>query len=252
MSPQVCKAISLAVADVQRLCAKPLVWYSDHGFRNKKLTCRKQPAACAVTGFIPGFIPSSGRIVIVFRFLHVDLVIQGPPAFCDPSFINGSVLYLQARLSQCMCFVVQASLGISRATSVDACALERSQASLASRTKLTSLHPRAHLVLARPFQVCEDSCSTSFPRSRARLNRHACKLPRTNKRPLSLLRLLPRFTKAACVEKASVVVCWILYGRKFAGQHLGVTGASLVLLAAPGVAADLPKVGTTAIQVDTW
>ncbi|KAA6425359.1 MAG: hypothetical protein FRX49_04852 [Trebouxia sp. A1-2] len=159
-----------------------------------------------------------------------------------------------------MCFVVQASLGISRATSVDACALERSQASLASRTKLTSLHPRAHLVLARPFQVCEDSCSTSFPRSRARLNRHACKLPRTNKRPLSLLRLLPRFTKAACVEKASVVVCWILYGRKFAGQHLGVTGASLVLLAAPGVAADLPKAyiapatsvaGSTSVQNTT-
>ncbi|KAL0037355.1 hypothetical protein WJX79_003495 [Trebouxia sp. C0005] len=60
--------------------------------------------------------------------------------------------------------------------------------------------------------------------------------------------------------QASVVVCWILYGRKFAGQHLGVTGASLVLLAAPGVAADLPKAyiapatsvaGSTSVQNTT-
>jgi len=145
-----------------------------------------------------------------------------------------------------MCFVVQPSVRISGATSTDTCTLDRPQASLAPRTKLTSLHPRAHLVLARP----SDSRSTSFSRSRARLDRYACKLPRTNKRPLSLLRLLPGLTKAACIGSPSVVFCLISTGRKLAGQHLGVIGASLVLLAAPCVAADLPMVGTTAIQVD--
>jgi len=211
----------------------------------KKMTCSNSQQSVQITNFIP----SSGRIVIVFRFLHVDLVIQGSPALCDP-FIKGSGLSLQIRLSQCMCFVVQPSVRISGATSTDTCALDRPQASLAPRTKLTSLHPRAHLVLSRPLQVCEYSRSTSFSRSRARLDRYACKLPRTNKRPLSLLRLLPGLTKAACIGSPSVVFCLISTGRKLAGQHLGVIGASLVLLAAPCVAADLPMVGTTAIQVD--
>ncbi len=146
-----------------------------------------------------------------------------------------------------MCFVVQPSVGISGATSIDTCAFDRPQASLTPRTKLTSLHPRAHLIFARPLQISEDSGSTSFPRSRVRLDRCACKLPRTNKRPLSLLRLLPRLTKAACIQNKE-----ILSGRKLACQHLGVIGASLVLLAAPCVAADLPVVGTTAIQVNAW
>ena len=183
----------------------------------------------------------------MFRFLHVDLVIQGSPALCVP-FIKASGLSLQVRLSQCMCFVVQPSGGISGATSTDTCALDRPQASPASRTKFTSLHSRAHLVLARPLQVCEVSGSTSFPSSRARLDRCACKVPRTNKRPSSLLCLLSRLTRAACIRNASVVLCLNLTGRKLASQHLGVIGASLVLLAAQCVAADLPVVGTMAVQ----
>lgn len=147
-----------------------------------------------------------------------------------------------------MCFVVQPSVGISGATSTDTCALDRPQASPASRTKFTSLHSRAHLILARPLQVCEASGSTSFPSSRARLDRCACKVPRTNKRPSSLLCLLSTLTRAACIRNASVVLCLILTGRKLASQHLGVIGASLVLLAAPCVAADLPVVGTMAVQ----
>ena len=146
-----------------------------------------------------------------------------------------------------MCFVVQPSVGISGATSFDICALDRPQASFTPRTKLTSLHPRAHLIFARPHQISEDSSSTSFPRSRARLDRCACKLPRSNKRPLSLLRLLARLTKAACTQNKE-----FLSGRTLACQRLGVIGASLVLLAAPSVAADLPVVGTTAIQVNAW
>ncbi|DBB09761.1 TPA: hypothetical protein ACH3X3_001396 [Trebouxia sp. C0006] len=134
-----------------------------------------------------------------------------------------------------MCFVVQPSVGISGATSFDICALDRPQASFTPRTKLTSLHPRAHLIFARPHQISEDSSSTSFPRSRARLDRCACKLPRSNKRPLSLLRLLARLTKAACTQNKE-----FLSGRTLACQRLGVIGASLVLLAAPSVAADLP------------
>ena len=151
-----------------------------------------------------------------------------------------------------MCFVVQASVGISGATSTDTCALDRPQASLAPRTRLTSLQSRAHLVIVRPLRICEYSGSTSFPRSRARLDGYACKLPRTNKRPLSLLRLLPKLTKAAGIDNASVIICSISAVRKLASQHLGVTGACLVLLAAPCVAADLPVVSTIAIKVNAW
>ncbi len=160
--------------------------------------------------------------------------------------------HYKTRLSQCMCFVVQASVGISGATSTDTCALVRPQASLAPRTRLTSLQSRAHLVTVRPLRICEYSGSTSFPRSRARLDGYACKLPRTNKRPLSLLRLLPKLTKAAGIDNASVIICLISAGRKLASQHLGVTGACLVLLAAPCVAADLPVVSTIAIKVNAW
>lgn len=155
--------------------------------------------------------------------------------------------FLQTRLSQCMCFVVQPSVGISGATSIDTCALDRPQASLTPRTKLTSLHPKAHLSFARPVQFSEESSSTSSPRSRARLERCACKLPKTHKRPLPLLRLLPRLTKAACIQNKE-----FSSGRKLACQHLGVIGASLVFLAASCVAADLSVVGTTATQVNAW
>ena len=159
-------------------------------------------------------------------------------------------IHFKTRRSQCMCFVVQASVGISGATSTDTCALDRPKANLALRTEWTSLQSRAHLVVVRPLQFCKYSSSTSFPRSRARLDRYACKLPRTNKRPSSLLRVLPKLTKAARTDNASVIIRLISAGRKLASQHLGVIGASLVLLAAPCVAADLPVVSAIAIQVN--